>query len=59
MLKLLFGTADDEVAVWDIEERWITREYEDGDDVIGHCSPEKVLDALNWAAKYKSNRKKK
>jgi hypothetical protein len=46
------GVENAEVAIWDHEGFWLAGEYDpEEQDVIGYCSPEKVLDILNWASK--------
>lgn len=42
-----------EIAIWDKNEDWITKEY-DGelcDDVKGYVEVKEILDILNWASK--------
>lgn len=54
------GSPNAEVAIWDKNDKWITKEYiksineEAYDDVIGFQTPEQVLDILNWAKNYKN-----
>ena len=44
---------DAEVAIWNKEDKWITKEYKDTDDsVMGYVTPEEVLKILNWAYEY-------
>lgn len=47
---------DAEVALWDKDGEWVTREAwlecfgsDHGDDVAGWCSPQQVLALMNWA----------
>jgi len=45
---------DAEVAAWNKEGAWITKEFKDmGDDVLGYLSPKEVLKFMNWVSKYK------
>lgn len=44
---------DAEVAAWDKDGNWITKQWRDtGDIVIGYLVPADVLDLLNWASNW-------
>jgi len=51
-------SSDAEIAIWLNGGEWITGQFmsevlnEEPDDVRGHCTPEVVLKALNWANNY-------
>lgn len=50
----LVKSKDAEIAIWDKDNNWITDEFfEDGDQVQGYVTPEKLLEVLNWAKDYK------
>ena len=44
-----------EIAIWDGDNKWLIREFDPtaNDDVIGYVTPDKVVEALVWAQKYK------
>ena len=48
---------DAEVAMWDKEGTWITKEYfkDDCDDVYGWVTPDELPELLAWAANYTSD----
>ena len=52
-----WDSRDAEVAAWNKDGVWITKELcpEEGDDVIGYLSADKVLEFLNKAANYAPN----
>ena len=42
-----------EVAAWDKNGNWITRQYKDnGDDVIGYVKPDEIPYFLQWCKNY-------
>ena len=48
---------DAEVAIWNNDGVWITKEFrDDGDDVIGYQTPEEILEILNWASQYNTTK---
>lgn len=48
------GSPNAEIAIFKENGDWLTEKFKKGgDSVIGYCTPKEVLEALNWAAKYK------
>ena len=57
-IEMEVQSPDAEIAIWLNGGEWITGQFmsevlnEEPDDVRGHCTPEVVLKALNWANNY-------
>ncbi len=47
------GSPNAEIAIFN-KNGWLTNEFKEGcDNVLGYQTPEQLLEALNWAKKYK------